>query len=81
MKLYRALGVEPRLFPRSAGSWPGFVFTDPPLKLAAGHFGMGHGSGAHAPNEYYVIEASNPKVQGMADATLSYIQFLYALAG
>jgi acetylornithine deacetylase/succinyl-diaminopimelate desuccinylase-like protein len=81
MKLYRALGVEPRLFPRSAGSWPGFVFTDPPLKLAAGHFGMGHGSGAHAPNEYYVIEAANPKVQGMADATLSYIQFLYALAG
>ncbi len=81
LKLYREFGIEPRLIPRLAGSWPGFVFTDAPLKLPAGHFGMGHGSGAHAPNEYYVIEAANPKVQGMAEATLSYIQFLYALAG
>ena len=32
--------------------------------LAAGHFGLGHGSGAHAPDEYYVIESTNPKVQG-----------------
>ena len=28
-----------------------------PLKLAAGHFGLGHGSGAHAPDEYHIIES------------------------
>jgi hypothetical protein len=28
-----------------------------------------------------VIESSNPAVQGMADATLSYVMHLYALAG
>ena len=28
----------------SAGSWPGYVFTGDPLHLAAGHFGLGHGS-------------------------------------
>ncbi len=50
------------MWPRSAGSWPGYIFTNPPLSLPAGHFGLGHGSGAHAPNEYYVIESSNPKV-------------------
>src|SRR5438552_2931610 len=49
-------GIDPILWPRSAGSWPGYVFTDPPVNLPAGHFGLGHGSGAHAPDEYFVIE-------------------------
>lgn len=31
-------GVDPILWPRSAGSWPGYVFTGDPLKLPAGHF-------------------------------------------
>ncbi|HEX4648992.1 MAG TPA: M20/M25/M40 family metallo-hydrolase, partial [Steroidobacteraceae bacterium] len=59
---YRKLGLDPILWPRGAGSWPGYVFTDPPLKLAAGHFGLGHGTGAHAPDEYYLIESENPHV-------------------
>jgi acetylornithine deacetylase/succinyl-diaminopimelate desuccinylase-like protein len=48
--------------------------------MAAGIFGLGHGGGAHAPNEYYVIEASNPKVAGIDGAVKSYVDFLYALA-
>jgi hypothetical protein len=32
------------------------VFTGEPLRLGAAHFGLGHGGGAHAPDEYYVIE-------------------------
>jgi hypothetical protein len=35
--------------------------------------------GAHAPNEYYVIESSNPKLQGIDGATRSYVEFLYEL--
>jgi acetylornithine deacetylase/succinyl-diaminopimelate desuccinylase-like protein len=66
--------------PRLAGSWPGYIFTSAPVSLPAGHFGLGHGNGAHAPNEYYLIESSNPAVRGMAGATLSYVEFLYALA-
>src|SRR5437868_2748232 len=62
---YRKLGLDPQLWPRTAGSWPGYVFTDAPLKLPAGHFGLGHGTGAHAPDEYYLIESSNSKVQGL----------------
>jgi len=77
---YRQLGAEPRLWPRSAGSWPGYVFTGAPLNLAAGHFGMGHGTGAHAPDEYYLIESSNPKVQGLDGAVASFVEYLYALA-
>src|SRR5712672_2071048 len=63
--VYRRAGIDPILMPRNAGSWPGYVFTGEPLKLGAGHFGLGHGSGAHAPDEYYVIESTNPKVLGI----------------
>jgi len=80
LAVYRARGLKPLMNPRLAGSWPGYIFTGAPVSKPAGHFGLGHGSGAHAPNEYYVIESSNPKVEGIDGATLSYIEFLYALA-
>jgi acetylornithine deacetylase/succinyl-diaminopimelate desuccinylase-like protein len=78
--VYKAAGIDPLLWPRSGGSWPGSVFTGDPLKLAAGHFGMGYGDGAHAPNEFYVIESSNSKIGGMATATRSFVDYLYQLA-
>ena len=78
--VYRRSGIDPVLLPRNAGSWPGYVFTGDPLRLPAGHFGLGHGSGAHAPDEYYVIESSNPRVQGMDGAVLSHVEYLYELA-
>jgi acetylornithine deacetylase/succinyl-diaminopimelate desuccinylase-like protein len=78
--VYRHLGMPVSLSPRLAGSWPGVTFTGPPVSLPAGHFGTGHGSRAHAPDEYYVIESTNPALQGMADATLAYVMHLYALA-
>jgi acetylornithine deacetylase/succinyl-diaminopimelate desuccinylase-like protein len=78
--VYAAEGLKVGLSPRLAGSWPGYVFTGPPVSLPAGHFGTGHGSRQHAPDEYYVIESSNPAVYGMAEATLSYVRHLYALA-
>jgi acetylornithine deacetylase/succinyl-diaminopimelate desuccinylase-like protein len=77
---YKKSGVDPLLWPRNAGWYPGYVFTGEPLKLAAGHFGLGHGSGAHAPDEYYVIESANPKIQGFDGATMSFFEYLYELA-
>ena len=76
----RSAGIEPLLWPRNAGSYPGFAFTGEPLKLASGHFGLGHGGGAHAPDEYFVIDSANPAVQGLEGATLSYVEYLYELA-
>ena len=66
-------GIDPVLWPRNAGSYPGYVFTGKPLTLASDHFGLGHGSGAHAPDEYYVIESANPRVQGFDGAALSFV--------
>jgi acetylornithine deacetylase/succinyl-diaminopimelate desuccinylase-like protein len=77
---YRGMGLDPILWPRNAGSWPGFVFTGEPLKLPGGHFGLGHGGGAHAPDEFYVLESSNPKVQGYEGAVRSFVAFLATLA-
>jgi len=78
--VYNRDGINPVILPRSAGSWPGYVFTGDPLHLAATHFGLGHGSGAHAPDEYYVIESTNPKVQGMDGAVRSFVDYLYEIA-
>src|ERR1700687_4897775 len=72
-------GITPVLWPRNAGSYPGYVFTGSPLNLAAGHFGLGHGSGAHAPDEYYVIESATPNVQGFDGAAMSFVEYLYEL--
>ena len=80
MSCYRRGGLDPILVPRNAGSYPGWVFTGKPLQLASGHFGLGHGSGAHAPDEYYVIESSNPKVAGYDGAVRSFVDYLYELA-
>lgn len=78
--VYKRAGIDPVFLPRNAGSWPGYVFTGDPLRLPAGHFGLGHGSGAHAPNEYYVIESTNPKIQGMDGAVFSMAEYLYEMA-
>jgi acetylornithine deacetylase/succinyl-diaminopimelate desuccinylase-like protein len=80
IKAYQAAGIEPVLWPRLAGSWPGVTFTGAPLRLAAGQFGLGHGAGAHAPNEYWLVESTNPKVQGMDGAARSFVDLFYALA-
>jgi acetylornithine deacetylase/succinyl-diaminopimelate desuccinylase-like protein len=80
LAVYRASGIDPILWPRNAGSWPGFVFTGEPLRLPAGHFGLGHGSGAHAPDEYYVIESTNPKIQGFDGAVRSFVEYLAEIA-
>ena len=49
---------------------PGRATCSPTRRSACrpGHFGLGHGTGAHAPDEYYLIESTNPKVQGLDGA-------------
>ena len=78
---YRKQGVDPILWPRLAGSWPGATFTKAPLNLAAGIYGLGHGGGAHAPDEYFLIDSTNAKVSGIDGATRSYVELMYAIAG
>jgi acetylornithine deacetylase/succinyl-diaminopimelate desuccinylase-like protein len=80
LRVYRAAGIDPVVLPRMAGSYPGCVFTGDPLRKPAGHFGLGHGTGAHAPDEYFVIEPANAKVASWDAAVASHVAFLYELA-
>ena len=78
--VYNKHGYPPSVTPRLAGSAPYYIFTDRlGLPLVAG--GIGHGSGAHAPNEYMVIEPKEgSRVAGLAAIERFYVDLLYALA-
>ncbi len=79
IRVYNKYGHTPDISPRIGGSAPYYVFTDLGLPLIAG--GMGHGSGAHAPNEYMVIEPNaGSEVAGLAEIQKFYVDLLYALA-
>lgn len=80
LQIMRDRGEKPLLWPLLAGSYPGFAFTDPPLSLPSGHFGLSHGGAQHAPDEYLVIESEHPKIEGYDGAVMSYVDYLYALA-
>jgi len=80
INVYKRAGLDPIVWPRNAGSYPGYVFTGEPLKLPAAHFGLGHGSGAHAPDEYFVVESVNPNIAGWDGAVRSYVDYLHELA-
>ena len=73
-------GVTYSLYPRRAGSWPGVMFTGEPLKMAAGHYGLGRGGGAHAPNEWLLIDSSDPKVAGYEQQAVAFADYLYEVA-
>jgi len=77
---YRKAGIDYSFDPRRAGSWPGVVFTGPPLGLPAGHFGSGRGGGAHAPDEWLLIESANPKVNGFDGQVKLFVDYLYEVA-
>lgn len=79
-RLFDETGVPYTIRPRNAGSWPGVVFNGAPLNLPASQFGLGRGGGAHAPNEWFLIESTDPKVYGLDEATMAYVDYLYVLA-
>jgi acetylornithine deacetylase/succinyl-diaminopimelate desuccinylase-like protein len=65
------------------GYWPAYLFVNDeksPIKIPIVGGGAGHGGGAHAANEYYVIEGAG-KVYGLAGAEKSIATVLYAFAG
>lgn len=66
--------------PRLAGSAPFYQFTER-LDLPLVFGGLGHGSGAHAPDEYMVIHpAEGSDVAGLAEAEKGYVDLIFALA-
>lgn len=78
--VFNKYGHSPSVSPRLAGSAPFYQFTQR-LGLPLVFSGLGHGSGAHAPNEYMLIHpADGSAVAGLAEIERSYVDLLFALA-
>jgi len=78
--VYSSDKIRFKVSPRQPSSWPGYIFTGQPLNLPAGFIGIGNGDGAHAPDEYLLVESAIPSVAGIDQTTLSYVKLLYELA-
>ena len=78
--VFNKYGHTPVVWPRLAGSAPFYQFTERlGLPLVMGS--LGHGSGAHAPNEYMVIRPrQGSAVAGLAEIEKSCVDLLFALA-
>lgn len=79
LAVYKHYGLEPAIWPRSAGSSPQAQYTRPPLNLPAASGGLGHGGRAHADDEYFVIDG-NERVGGLVECEQSIVDILYTYA-
>jgi acetylornithine deacetylase/succinyl-diaminopimelate desuccinylase-like protein len=79
-KYLEPTGAKLSVQPRIAGSAPFYQFTER-LGLPLVPAGLGHGRGAHAPNEIYLVEpAPGVPIAGLAEIEKAYVDLLYALA-
>jgi acetylornithine deacetylase/succinyl-diaminopimelate desuccinylase-like protein len=80
ISVFNKYGHTPDVSPWLAGSAPFYQFTRN-LGLPFVFGGLGHGAGAHAPNEYMLIHpAEGVGAAGLADVEKYYVDLLYALA-
>jgi acetylornithine deacetylase/succinyl-diaminopimelate desuccinylase-like protein len=70
----------PAIAPRLAGSAPYYLFTER-LGLPLLAVGLGHGSGAHAPNEYMVVAPKpDSRIAGLAEIEKFYVDLVFSFA-
>jgi len=75
-KYTSGLSIQPRIM----GSAPFYQFTDR-LGLPLVPAGLGYGTGAHAPNEFILVEPlPDVPVAGLAEIEKGYVDLIYSLA-
>ena len=78
---FTKLGETPLVVPRSPrGLGPAMDSPGRRLIFPPARFGLGHGTGAHAPDEYFLINPRTRRSQGLDGAIGSFVEFLYAVA-
>jgi acetylornithine deacetylase/succinyl-diaminopimelate desuccinylase-like protein len=74
-------GLDPEVWLRSLGSFPGYLFTRPPIERPITRVGLGCGGGAHSKDEFLVVTpAAGKKFVGLAGAIRFFVDYLYAFA-
>jgi len=80
ISVYNKYESELSISPRIAGSAPFYQFTER-LNLPLVPAGLGHGRGAHAPNEIYLVEPGpDVPIAGLATIEKAYVDMIFALA-
>lgn len=80
ISVFNKYGYVPRVSPWLAGSAPFYQFSRN-LDLPFVFGGLGHGSGAHGPDEYMLIHpADGTGAAGLAEIEKAYVDMLYALS-
>ncbi len=80
ISVFNKYGYPPAVWPRLAGSAPFYQYTER-LGLPLVFCALGHGSGAHAPNEYMVIDPKpDSRIAGLATTEKAFVDLIYALA-
>jgi acetylornithine deacetylase/succinyl-diaminopimelate desuccinylase-like protein len=78
LAIYQRAGIEPQVWPRTAGSSPEWEYTRK-IGMPAVGGGLGHGGRAHADDEYIVIDGTD-RVGGIVQAEQSIVDILYVYA-
>ena len=73
-------GIDPVLWPRNAGSYPGFVFTGAPLKLAVRPFRPRPRQRRARAGRVLRHRVGNSAIRGFDGAAMSFVEYLYELA-
>lgn len=77
ISVFNKYGTTREVWPRLAGSAPFYQFTER-LGLPLVFAGLGHGSGAHAPDEYMVIHPdAETGIAGLAEIEKAYVDLLF----
>ncbi|QSX34263.1 M20/M25/M40 family metallo-hydrolase [Shewanella avicenniae] len=75
-----ARGIPYSLDPRNPTSGPTYLFTDKLFSLPFVSVGLGLGGRYHVPDEFYLINSTNPKVAGFDEVTGFYVDLLEDVA-
>ncbi|MDX1435593.1 MAG: M20/M25/M40 family metallo-hydrolase [Anaerolineales bacterium] len=73
----RDFGLEPEVWPTHAGSAPISLFTDD-LGIPMTPMGLGHGGGAHGPNEYITVQGLQLCEKSLASFLARYVEMTAA---
>ncbi|GAM04999.1 M20/M25/M40 family metallo-hydrolase [Novosphingobium sp. MBES04] len=76
----KARGVPYSLDPRNPTSGPTYLFTDKLFSLPFVSVGLGLGGRFHVPDEFYLINSTNPNVAGFDEVSGFYIDLLEDVA-
>jgi len=80
LSVYNKYAEGVSVIPRIGGSAPFYQFTER-LGLPLVPTGLGHGRGAHAPNEIFLVQPNkDTKAAGLAEIEKAYVDIIFALA-